>query len=98
MGRLRTFIGFMFAALLPWNHGQNQEATNRPPVLTASRKVRSLSPISHQRRSSIMSTITVIDYVLGRLHDIGVTDIFGVPGDFAFGVQDAIVARPDINW
>ena len=31
-----------------------------------------------------MTTTTVIDYVLGRLHDIGVTDIFGVPGDFAF--------------
>lgn len=41
---------------------------------------------------------TVIEYVLGRLHEIGITDIFGVPGDFAFPVQDAIVAHPDINW
>ena len=41
---------------------------------------------------------SVIEYVLGRLHDIGVTDVFGVPGDFAFPVQDAIVAHPDINW
>ena len=41
-----------------------------------------------------MTTTTVIDYVLGRLHHIGVTDIFGVPGDFAFPVQDAIVAHP----
>ncbi|BBX66250.1 indole-3-pyruvate decarboxylase [Mycobacterium saskatchewanense] len=40
----------------------------------------------------------VIEYVLGRLHEIGVTDIFGVPGDFAFPIQDAIVAHPDINW
>jgi indolepyruvate decarboxylase len=45
-----------------------------------------------------MTTTTVIDYVLDRLHDIGMTDIFGVPGDFAFPVQDAIVAHPDINW
>lgn len=45
-----------------------------------------------------MTVTTVIEYVLGRLHDIGVTDIFGVPGDFAFPVQDAIVAHPDINW
>ncbi len=45
-----------------------------------------------------MTTPTVIDYVLNRLHDIGVTDIFGVPGDFAFPVQDAIVAHPDVNW
>jgi indolepyruvate decarboxylase len=41
---------------------------------------------------------TVIEYVLTRLHQIGVTDVFGVPGDFAFPVQDAIVAHPDINW
>ena len=44
------------------------------------------------------TTPNVIEYVLGRLKDIGVTDIFGVPGDFAFPVQDAIVAHPDINW
>ncbi|WP_197687498.1 thiamine pyrophosphate-binding protein [Mycobacterium sp. MS1601] len=41
---------------------------------------------------------TVIGYVLGRLHQIGVSDIFGVPGDYAFPVHDAIVAHPDINW
>src|ERR1044072_1712697 len=41
---------------------------------------------------------TVIAYVLGRPQDTGVDDIFGVPGDFAFPVQDAIVAHPDINW
>ena len=27
------------------------------------------------------TTPNVIEYVLGRLKDIGVTDIFGVPGD-----------------
>ena len=43
-------------------------------------------------------TPTVIEYVLGRLYEIGITDIFGVPGDFAFTVQDAIVEHPDINW
>lgn len=41
---------------------------------------------------------TVIEYVLARLHQIGVSDIFGVPGDYAFAVHDAIVAHPDINW
>src|SRR5258705_1885856 len=46
-----------------------------------------------------MTTVpTVIEYVLGRLKEIGVTDIFGVPGDFAFPVQDAVVADPDITW
>ena len=34
---------------------------------------------------------TVIEYVLDRLRDLGVTEILGVPGDFAFPVEDAIV-------
>jgi indolepyruvate decarboxylase len=41
---------------------------------------------------------TVIQHVLGRLKDIGVDDIFGVAGDFAFPIQDAIVQYPGINW
>ena len=44
------------------------------------------------------TTPTVIEYVLRRLHEIGVDDVFGVPGDFAFPVQDSIVAHPDLNW
>lgn len=41
---------------------------------------------------------TVIEYVLNRFHDLGVDAVFGVPGDFAFPVQDAIVHHPDIAW
>jgi indolepyruvate decarboxylase len=41
---------------------------------------------------------TVIQHVLGRLNDIGIDDIFGVAGDYAFPVQDAIVQNPGINW
>jgi indolepyruvate decarboxylase len=41
---------------------------------------------------------TVIQHVLGRLKDIGIDDIFGVAGDFAFPIQDAIVGDPRINW
>jgi indolepyruvate decarboxylase len=41
---------------------------------------------------------TVIQYVLGRLHDIGIKDVFGVPGDFAFPVNDAVVAQPGMRW
>lgn len=43
-------------------------------------------------------SVTVIEYVLGRLHDVGVNDVFGVPGDYAFPLHDAIVAHPDISW
>jgi len=38
---------------------------------------------------------TTIQYVLSRLHQLGITDIFGVPGDFAFPINDAICQ--DIN-
>src|SRR5271168_266822 len=41
---------------------------------------------------------TVIHYVLGRLKEIGVDDVFGVAGDYAFPVNDAIVEHPAINW
>jgi indolepyruvate decarboxylase len=41
---------------------------------------------------------TVIEYVLRRLKDIGIDAIFGVPGDFAFPVQDAIVNHAGIEW
>jgi indolepyruvate decarboxylase len=42
---------------------------------------------------------TVIQHVLRRLTEIGLTDVFGVPGDFAFPVNDAICA-PDsgLRW
>lgn len=44
-----------------------------------------------------MST-TVIQHVLNRLKEIGVGHVFGVPGDYAFPVNDAICHHPDIKW
>jgi indolepyruvate decarboxylase len=41
---------------------------------------------------------TVIQYVLGRLKDIGIDDIFAVAGDFAFPIHYAIVQDPDISY
>ena len=41
---------------------------------------------------------TVIQYVLRRLKEIGVDDVFGVAGDYAFPVNDAIVEDPSLNW
>jgi indolepyruvate decarboxylase len=40
----------------------------------------------------------VIQYVLRRLNEIGVDDVFGVAGDYAFPVNDAIVEHPAIDW
>jgi indolepyruvate decarboxylase len=41
---------------------------------------------------------TVIEHVLGRLKSIGIDHVFGVPGDFAFPVEDAIINFPGIEW
>jgi indolepyruvate decarboxylase len=43
-------------------------------------------------------TKTVIQHVLSRLNDIGLRDVFGVPGDFAFPVNDAICNDPKLRW
>jgi indolepyruvate decarboxylase len=44
------------------------------------------------------ATTTVIQHVLSRLKDLGITKIFGVPGDYDFTVSDAIVNFPGIEW
>src|SRR5579863_7647329 len=41
---------------------------------------------------------TVIDHVLSRLKDIGISKVFGVAGDFAFPIEDAIVNFPGFEW
>ncbi|RDJ27028.1 alpha-keto acid decarboxylase family protein [Bosea caraganae] len=43
-------------------------------------------------------TRTVIQHVLSRLHDIGVSDVFGVPGDYSFAVSDAVCDDPRLRW
>src|SRR5271168_4641405 len=43
-------------------------------------------------------TKTVIEHVLSRLREIGITDVFGVPGDYAFPVNDAICNDPGMCW
>jgi indolepyruvate decarboxylase len=43
-------------------------------------------------------TLSVIQHVLARLRAIGVNDVFGVPGDFAFPVNDAICRDPEMRW
>ncbi|WP_374307596.1 alpha-keto acid decarboxylase family protein [Methylocella sp.] len=42
--------------------------------------------------------LTIIQHVLKRLAEIGVADVFGVPGDFAFPVNDAICRDPKLRW
>jgi hypothetical protein len=44
-----------------------------------------------------MSAI-VIEHVLARLKAFGISEVFGVAGDYAFPVEDAIVKFPGIEW
>jgi indolepyruvate decarboxylase len=41
---------------------------------------------------------TVIEHVLSRLYDLGIRDVFGVPGDYAFPVNDAICNSTQLRW
>src|SRR5437868_9189769 len=41
---------------------------------------------------------TVADYIVSRLALEGITDCFGVPGDFAFKLCDAVVRSKSIRW
>ena len=41
---------------------------------------------------------TVIQYLLNRLKQLGMNDIFGVPGDYAFPINDAICDDKELRW
>jgi indolepyruvate decarboxylase len=41
---------------------------------------------------------TVADYIVRRLAREGITDCFGVPGDFAFKLCDAVARSDSIRW
>jgi indolepyruvate decarboxylase len=43
-------------------------------------------------------SITVVQHVLSRLIDIGIKDVFGVAGDFAFPIDDAITEDKNLRW
>ena len=42
--------------------------------------------------------LTVADYIVQRLAREGITDCFGVAGDFAFKLDDAVVRSEAIRW
>lgn len=45
-----------------------------------------------------MAKITVIDYLINQLEKLGITDIFGLPGDFNFNIIEAIEKNKSTNW
>jgi indolepyruvate decarboxylase len=42
--------------------------------------------------------ITVAEYVVNRLADLGIDRVFGVPGDYSFPFDDAIEASDQLQW
>ena len=44
------------------------------------------------------TTLTVAEYVVERLADLGVDQVFGVPGDYTFPFDDAIEASKRLKW
>ncbi|OBK33802.1 indolepyruvate decarboxylase [Mycobacterium sp. 1245111.1] len=44
------------------------------------------------------ASYTVGDYLLDRLAELGVTEVFGVPGDYNLEFLDHIVAHPKLRW
>ena len=42
--------------------------------------------------------IFIGDYLLARLEQLGVTSMFGVPGDFNLGFLDLVEDHPTIDW
>ena len=46
-----------------------------------------------------MSIHTIGDYLLGRLQELGIRHLFGVPGDYVLGFNAQIEATPDLaGW
>ena len=51
-----------------------------------------------KKKASSTRRATVVDYIIQRLVNEGITDCFGVPGDYAFPVCDAVERNPNIRW
>jgi indolepyruvate decarboxylase len=45
-----------------------------------------------------MASPSVAQYVLARLSQLGLDRIFGVPGDYAFSIDDAVEQVPGLSW
>ena len=45
-----------------------------------------------------MGKITVADYIMQELVNLGITDIFGLPGDFNFDLVEAVENNKNMHW
>src|SRR5262249_13748796 len=72
---------------------RHAQQTSRTRLRAGSRR-RSVVPVGALPQNGY----TVGDYLLDRLAELGVTEIFGVPGDYQLEFLDHIVAHPHIRW
>ena len=48
--------------------------------------------------SSDFMSPSVVAYALDRLADLGIGHVFGVPGDYAFPINDAVEVHERLQW
>lgn len=56
------------------------------------------SAVTYIIKGVVKMKIEIGKYLLKRLKDYGITDIFGVPGDYNLGLLDVLSADQDLNW
>jgi hypothetical protein len=59
-----------------------------------------LSPLTNPKKQfpEVPMNTTVARYTLARLAQLGIDRIFGVPGDYAFSINDAAEEVPGLSW
>jgi indolepyruvate decarboxylase len=67
-------------------------------VTAVSSSMTALGVSPEVNRDRGIATKSVIQHVLSRLRDIGVSHVFGVPGDYAFAIDDAICNDANLEW
>lgn len=45
-----------------------------------------------------MAKIKVADYLIKRLRTLGITEVFGLPGDYNFNIVEAVENNKEVNW
>lgn len=45
-----------------------------------------------------MSKMTIVEYLIKRINDLGIQEVFGVPGDYNFHILEAIERHPETKW
>ena len=45
-----------------------------------------------------MKKITIADYLIQELNKLGISNFYGLPGDYNFEILDAVIKNPQTNW